>query len=180
MRWYFCSLVITCRGGGPAVILQNIGLGWFTLGGNLDSGWSCQVIVCAPRAQNFSEIAEIGALCMEQLFRGYAIQKMNPRLWNQMIRFLRHFDTVISVCLSSFRVLEMVSRCRGMCSLTILTSKLSPEAPWVMEWTEWTKIKFFLKLVGLPQNRSESFGIDPYSVPTKFGGPSTPRTPTRD
>ena len=39
---------------------------------------------------------------------------------------------------------------------------------------------FFLKLVGLPQNRSESFGIDPYSVPTKFGGRSTPRTPTRD
>ena len=39
---------------------------------------------------------------------------------------------------------------------------------------------FFLKLVGLPQNRSESFGIDPNSVPAKFGGPSTPRTPTRD
>ena len=43
----------------------------------------------------------------------------------------------------------MVVRCRGMCLLTILTSKLSPEAPWVMEWTEWTKMKFFLKLVGL-------------------------------
>ena len=70
---------------------------------------------------------------------------MNPRVWNQMIRFLRHFDTVISVCLSSFRVLEMVLRCRGMCLLTILTSKLSPEAPWVMEWTEWTKMIFFSK-----------------------------------
>ena len=41
-------------------------------------------------------------------------------------------------------------------------------------------MNFFLKLVGLPQNRSESFGIDPNSVPAKFGGPSTPRTPTRD
>ena len=33
---------------------------------------------------------------------------------------------------------------------------------------------------GWPQNRSESFGIEPYSIPAKFGGPSTPRTPTRD
>ena len=41
-----------------------------------------------------------------------------PRMWNQMIRFLRHF-----------RVVEMVLRCRGMFLLTILTSKLSPEAP---------------------------------------------------
>ena len=45
---------------------------------------------------------------------------------------------------------------------------------------EMNKNEFFLKLVGLPQNRSESFGIDPNSVPAKFGGPSTPRTPTRD
>ena len=37
----------------------------------------------------------------------------------------------------------------------------------------------FLKLVGLPRNRSGSFGIDTKTVPTKFGGPTTSTTYTR-